>query len=74
MFSWEYCEIFKKIYFEEHQIKLLLKNQINLIGMSYRPRVFCKKWLLEISWNALENTCARDSFLIKLHAWGLQLN
>ena len=31
------------------------------------PEVFCKKKVfLEISQNSQENTCARDSFLIKL--------
>ena len=29
-----------------------------------------KKVFLEISQNSQENTCARDSFLIKLQAWG----
>ena len=32
-----------------------------------------KKVLLEISQNSQENTYTRVSFLIKLHAWGLQL-
>ena len=35
--------------------------------------VFCKKMFLEISQNSQKNTCARDSFLIKLQASGLQL-
>ena len=33
-----------------------------------RPEVFYKKVLLEISQNSQENTCAGDSFLIKLQA------
>ena len=38
------------------------------------PDVFCKKKVvLEISQNWQENTCARVSFLIKLHPAGLQL-
>ena len=38
------------------------------------PEVFYKKKVfLEISQNSQENTCARVSFLIKLHASGLQL-
>ena len=38
------------------------------------PEVFSeKKIFLEISQNSQENTCARDSFLIKLQAWDLQL-
>ena len=35
--------------------------------------VLCKKLFLEISQNSQENTCARDSFLIKLQGSGLQL-
>ena len=31
-----------------------------------------KKVFLKISQNSQENTCVRASFLIKLHAWGLQ--
>ena len=38
------------------------------------PEVFCKKKVfLEISKNSQENTCARDSFLIKMQVWGMQL-
>ena len=37
---------------------------------SSRPEVFCKEVFLEISQNSQENTSARDSFLIKLHASG----
>ena len=35
---------------------------------SSRPKVYCKKVLLEISQNSQENTGARVSFLIKLQA------
>ena len=35
--------------------------------------VLWKKVFLKISENSQENTCAIVSFLIKLHAWGLQL-
>ena len=35
--------------------------------------VLWKKVFLEISQNLLENTCARDSFLMKLQALDLQL-
>ena len=34
-------------------------------------RCFVKKVFLENSENWQENTCVRDSFLIKLQAWGL---
>ena len=40
---------------------------------SSRPEVYCKKVFLEISKNPQENTYASVSFLIKLHASGLQL-
>ena len=36
-------------------------------------RCLVKKMFLEISQNSQENTCARVSFLIKLQAWGLQI-
>ena len=36
-------------------------------------RCSIKKVFLEISQNSQENTCARVSFLIKLHASGLQI-
>ena len=39
-----------------------------LFGDSH-PKVFCKKILLKILRNSLENTCARVSFLIKLQAF-----
>ena len=32
--------------------------------------VLLKKVFLETQQNSQENTCARDSFLIKLQAWG----
>ena len=38
------------------------------INRSSRPEVFCKKGVLKISENSQENTCARDSFLIKFQA------
>ena len=34
---------------------------------------YIKKVFIKISQNSQENTCARDSFLIKLQAWALQL-
>ena len=37
-------------------------------------RCSVKKVFLEISQNSQGNTCARDSFLIKLQALGLKLN
>ena len=42
------------------------------IYRSSRPEVFCENVFLEISQNSQENTCARDSFLIKLQALGLK--
>ena len=33
-----------------------------------------KKMFLEVPQNSQENTCVRVSFLIKLQAWGLQLD
>ena len=39
----------------------------------YKPVHWFAHVLLEISQNLQENTCARVSFLIKLHSWGLQL-
>ena len=33
---------------------------LSILYESIRPEVFCKKVLLEISQNSLENTCARD--------------
>ena len=41
-------------------------------SVSSRPEVFCKKGLLRNFANSQENTCARDSFLIKLQARGLR--
>ena len=37
-------------------------------GEAVVPRCSVKKVFLEISQNSQENTCARDSFLIKLQA------
>ena len=36
--------------------------------------MFCKKVFLKISQNSQKINCARDSFLIKLEALGLQLS
>ena len=40
---------------------------VETTNRSSRPEVFYKKVFLEISQNSQENTCARVSFLIKLH-------
>ena len=40
---------------------------------SSRAEVFCKNVFLELSQNSQENTCARASFLVKLHTSSLQL-
>ena len=47
--------------------------RIKLIGRSSRPEVLCKKFVLKISRNSQENTCARASFLINLQTSGLEL-
>ena len=39
---------------------------------SSHPEVFCKNVFLEISQNSQENTCARDSFLIKLQVFSCE--
>ena len=45
-----------------------LKNRMFYVEITEisRPEVFCKKVFLEISQNSQENTCARDSSLMKL--------
>ena len=50
--------------------------KVNKIRKDFQGReaatrvVLCKK---VFSQNSQENTCARVSFLIKLHAWGMEL-
>ena len=52
--------------------KFYLKNTF-LTAEAVVWRCSIKKVFLEISQNLQENTCARESFLIKLQASGLQL-
>ena len=47
-------------------------HEIRLCRSSHR-RCSTKKVFLQISQNLQENTCAKVSFLIKLHAWGVFL-
>ena len=63
-------------YYDQH-CRVEIRNPANKkTGYSSAEAVFqgcsVEKVFLEISKNSLENTCARVSFLIKLHAWGLQ--
>ena len=48
-------------------------DNISIPFKSSHQSVLWKKVFLEISQNSQKNTCARDSFLIKPQAWGLQL-
>ena len=83
MFSWEFCEIFKNTYFEEHLwtaasglcelnslfwVEIVKNIFLLLTSEAVARRCSVKKVLLEISQNSQENTCARVSFLIKLQA------
>ena len=45
----------------------------NLTSQSLVRSCSVKKVILETSQNSQENTCAKDSFLLKLQSWGLQL-
>ena len=55
-------EIFLSSYFSNFLFSVLKLN----VTRSSRPEVFCKKVFLVILQNLQENTCAKDSFLIKL--------
>ena len=50
----------------QHTVQLICAKWLK--PQKQPPEVFCKKVVLEISQNSKENTCARDSFLIKLQA------
>ena len=47
-------------------VKLLILTVVVSLITRCSPELLCKKVILEISRNSQENTCARDSFLIKL--------
>ena len=51
----------------------VIHKYTNYINRSSHERYSVKKLFLEISQNPQENTCARDSFLIKLQAAGATL-
>ena len=55
-------EIFLSSYFSNFLFSVFKLN----VTRSSRPEVFCKKVFLVILQNLQENTCAKDSFLIKL--------
>ena len=53
-------------------VKLLILTVVVSLITRCSPELLCKKVILEISRNSQENTCARDSFLIKLQVSGLK--
>ena len=55
-------------------VKLLILTVVVSLITRCSPELLCKKVILEISRNSQENTCARDSFLIKLQVSGLKTN
>ena len=87
MFSWEFCEIFKNIFFTEHlpatasELTRIVKRRSrnifitpkeNLVALEATSRgCFVKKVFLKISQNSQESTFARASSLIKLQELGL---
>ena len=46
---------------------------IGILEVAAQKKCSVKKFFLEILQNSQENTCTRDSFLIKLQASGLQV-
>ena len=89
VFSCEFNEISKNTFFTEHlrttasvtfpafqiamiELSQILDSALNTEAATQRCSVK-KGVLIEISQNSLENTCARVSILVKLHASGLQL-
>ena len=60
---------FRSLALELRTISRLIPRRLEYDFQSVRcscPEVFCKKVFIKISQNLQENTCARDSFLIKL--------
>ena len=57
----------------EHCFRKLHSKLLSILSEPVVQRCSVKKVLLEISQNSQENSCARDSFLTKLQALGLQL-
>ena len=63
-----FCDLFNLTNLA-HSETCFMKNS----NRSSRQEVFCKKGVLRNFQNSQDNTCARDTFLIKLQASGLQL-
>ena len=57
-----------------HDPLMSIKSYVKAPAEAVAQRCSLKKMLSETSQNLQENTCARDSFLIKLQAWGRQLH
>ena len=58
---------------ENRVLLLAILRHYSLLYRSSHRRCSLKKVFLKISRNSQENTCARVSFLIKLHTFGLRL-
>ena len=60
-------------YFRQHRTGVRTESKNKRPSEAATRGVLWKKVFLEISQNSQENTCARVSFLIKLHASDLQV-
>ena len=76
LFSCGFSEIFKNTFSYRTPAMAASVNVLDLNelfkGSFSTCKNSCPEVFLEISKNSQENTCARDSFLIKLQAWALQ--
>ena len=67
------CSISHDFHDSHDSVATLLQHDLHITYKSNQRSCSVKKVFLETSQNSQENTCARDSFLIKLQGWGLQL-